>query len=158
MKIYVIKAFSCVFQYCWEKNYLFLFPSKTHKNFPSREDKIGWFPSQLQSEKPASRRTTIFYIVRQHDRGKRPQIDPSVGRNPPYFFKFPHQSMLGMLENIINSKTNSSVVANFPTSSLEYLLFCQPARFLWGTDKVRNRFVGCPWIEWLTRTVAKNPF
>ena len=29
------------------KYYLFLFPSKTHKKFPSQLDKIGWFPSQL---------------------------------------------------------------------------------------------------------------
>ena len=62
------------------KKYLFLFPSKTHKKFPSQEDKIGWFPSQMQSEQPASRKTTIFYIVRQNGRGKRPQINPSVGR------------------------------------------------------------------------------
>ena len=79
MKIYVIKSFSGVFQYCWEKKYLFLFPSKTHKKFPSQEDKIGWFPSQLQIEQPASRKTTISYVVRQNGRGKRPQIYPSVG-------------------------------------------------------------------------------
>ena len=29
------------------KHNLFLFPSKTHKKFPSQLDKIGWFPSQL---------------------------------------------------------------------------------------------------------------
>ena len=29
------------------KHYLFLFPSKTHKKFPSQLDKNGWFPSQL---------------------------------------------------------------------------------------------------------------
>ena len=28
------------------KHYLFLFPCKTHKKFPSQLDKIGWFPSQ----------------------------------------------------------------------------------------------------------------
>ena len=28
------------------KHYLFLFPSKTHKKFPSQLDKIGWFSSQ----------------------------------------------------------------------------------------------------------------
>ena len=66
------------FQYCWEKNYLFLFASKTHKKFPSQEDKIGWFPSQPQSEQPASRTTKILYNVRQNGRGKRSQIEPSV--------------------------------------------------------------------------------
>ena len=29
------------------KHYLFLFPSKTHKKYPSQLDNIGWFPSQL---------------------------------------------------------------------------------------------------------------
>ena len=29
------------------KHYLFLFPSKTHKKFPSQLVKIGWFPNQL---------------------------------------------------------------------------------------------------------------
>ena len=29
------------------KHYPFLFPSKTHKKFPSQLDKIGWFSSQL---------------------------------------------------------------------------------------------------------------
>ena len=29
------------------KHYLLLFPSKTHKKFPSQLDKIGWFSSQL---------------------------------------------------------------------------------------------------------------
>ena len=28
-------------------------------------------------------------------------------------------------------------------SSSKHLQLCQPARFLWGTDKVRNRFVEC---------------
>ena len=146
---------------------MFLFASKTHKKFPSQEDKIGWFPSQLQSEQSASRTTTILYNVRQNGRGKRPQIEPSVGRGrgredqtyfskgggggvrgeQTYFSKFPHQAMLEMLENIINSKTNPSALTKFPASSSEHLLFCQPARFLWGTDKVKNRFVVCPWVH-----------
>ena len=125
------------------------FPAR-HKKFPSQEDKIGWFPSQLQlqSEQPASRKTTIFYIVRQNGRGKRPEIYPSVGGgggerlgDSTFLFKV---SPPNLLVNIIYSKTNPSAVTNFPASSSEHLLFCQPARFLWGTDKVRNRFVGCP--------------
>ena len=35
------------FQVLLGKHYLFLFPRKTHKKFPSQLDKIGWFPSQL---------------------------------------------------------------------------------------------------------------
>ena len=46
---------------------------------------------------------------------------------------------------VSNSQPKPLTIRNFPASSLEHLIFCQPARFLWGTDKVRNRFVGCPW-------------
>ena len=55
------------------------FSQQDTQEFPSQEDKIGWFPSQLQIEQSAIRNTTIFYIVRQNGRGKRPQIYPSVG-------------------------------------------------------------------------------
>ena len=44
---------------------------------------------------------------------------------------------------VSNSQPKPLTIRNFPASSLEHLIFCQPARFLWGTDKVRNRFVGC---------------
>ena len=46
MKINVIKAFSGVFQCCWENIICSFFPAR-HKKFPSQLDKIGWFPSQL---------------------------------------------------------------------------------------------------------------
>ena len=45
MKINVIKAFSGVFQCCWENIICPFFPAR-HKKFPSQLDKIGWFPSQ----------------------------------------------------------------------------------------------------------------
>ena len=150
----LLRHFQVFFNIAGKKNYLFLFPSKTHKKFLSQEDKIGWFPSQLQFEQAASRKTTIFYIVHQNGRGRRPPIYPSVGGGegggiPPYIIKvFPttKQARLEMLKNIINSKTEPSAVTHFPASSSELLLFYQPARFLWGTDKERNRFVGCPCI------------
>ena len=47
---------------------------------------------------------------------------------------------------VSNSQPKPLTISNFPASSLEHLIFCQPARFPWGTDKVRNRFVGCPWV------------
>ena len=49
---------------------------------------------------------------------------------------------------VSNSQPKPLTIRNFPASSLEHLIFCQPARFLWGTDRVRNRFVGCPWNLW----------
>ena len=137
------------FNIAGKKKYLFLFPSKTQKKFPSQEDKIGWFPNQLQIEQPASRKTTLFYIVRQNGRGKRPQIYPSVrggeeGEFHLTFSKFPHQARLEMLENIINSKTDPSAVTNFPASSSEHLHFASQQDSSGGTDKVGNRFVECP--------------
>ena len=49
---------------------------------------------------------------------------------------------------VSNSQPKPLTIRNFPASSLEHLIFCQPARFLWGTDRVRNRFFGCPWNLW----------
>ena len=95
MKIYVIKAFQVFFNIAGKKLYMSLFPTKTHKKFPSHEDKIGWFPSQLQIEQPASRKTTIFYIVRQNGRGKRPKIYHSArGGGDTYYFAS-HQDSSG---------------------------------------------------------------
>ena len=110
------------------KNYLFLFPSKTHKKFPSQEDKIGWFPSQLKSEQAPSRRTTI---------------DPSVGGgglNLVFLTKLCFQcyKTSSLLRRVLQQQKICSA------TSSKHLQLCQPARFLWGTDKVRNRFVECP--------------
>ena len=59
---------------------------------------------------------------------------------------------------VSNSQPKPLTIRNFPASSLEHLIFCQPARFLWGTDKVRNRFVGCPCVFHWTyqRNVPKS--
>ena len=59
-------------------------------------------------------------------------------------FTYPRQNMLPMLQNIITSKTSPSTAKNWPASSSKHLQLCQPPRFLWGTDKARNRFVECP--------------
>ena len=45
-----------------------------------------------------------------------------------------------------NSQPKPLTIRNVPAILMEHLIFCQPARFLWGTDKVRNRFVGCPCV------------
>ena len=99
MKINV-KAFSGVFQCCWESIICSFFPAR-HKKFPSQLDKSS------ESLQPAR---------------------------------------VKMLEKVSNSQPKPLSIINFPASVSEHLYFCQPARFLWGTDKVRNRFVGCPWI------------
>ena len=81
------------------KHYLFLFPSKTHKKFPSQLDKSS---------------------------------------------EFLRPGRVKMLEKVSNSQPKSLSIINFQASSSEHLYFSKPARFLWGTDKVRNRFVGSP--------------
>ena len=93
-----------------------------------------------------SSKNTIFYIVHQNGCGQRPRILQCEGGQLTYFSNFAHQASHQMLQNTINSKTNPSAVTNFPASSWEHLLFCQPARFLWGTNQVRNRFIGSPCI------------
>ena len=55
-----LRHFQVFFNVAGKKNYLFLFPSKTHKKFPSQEDKISWFPSQLQSEQPGKQKNDNF--------------------------------------------------------------------------------------------------
>ena len=51
---------------------------------------------------------------------------------------------LEMLEKVSNLQPKPQAMRIFPASSAEHLIFCQPARLLWGKDKVRNRFVECP--------------
>ena len=93
MKIYVIKAFSDVFQYCWEKNYLFLFPSKTHKKFPARKIKsVGFQAScKVSSQQAEERQFSTSYV--KMGVAKRLEIHPSVGGagswgKPPSFSGF----------------------------------------------------------------------
>ena len=109
------------------------FSARHTRNFPARKIKFVWFPSQ-QAEK---RQFSTLYVKMGGGGGGGKQLT---------FQSFPTKPRLQMLENIINTKTNPPAVTNFPASSSEHPLFCQPGRFLWGTDKVRNRFVGCPCI------------
>ena len=67
-----------------------------------------------------------------------------------FFFSRPQSSeflqptRVEMLEKVSNSQEKPLSIINFPASSSKNLYFCQAARFLWGTDNVRNRFVGVP--------------
>ena len=58
--------------------------------------------------------------------------------------EFLQPARVEMLEKVSNSQPKPLSITNFAASSSGHVYFCQPARFLWGTDKVRNRFVGCP--------------
>ena len=140
------------------KNYLFLFVSKTHKKFPSQEEK-KWLVSQLAAKWAASKQNNDNFIQSTSTwawpKGSNRAFSAGGG-GPTYFSNFPHQATLEMLENIINSKTNPSALTKLPASSSEHLLFCQPARFLWGTNKVRNRFLVCPWVTQIPSSQSKT--
>ena len=58
-----IKAFSGVFQYCWEKLSV-PFCQQDIQNIPSQEDKIGWFPSQQAEQRQFY---TTYYFASQQD-------------------------------------------------------------------------------------------
>ena len=89
------------------KHYLFLFPSKTHKKFPSQLDKIGWFPSQLikfisqpgiprfqiprsktTKQKRQNRDKTGFFRKRNHSDQPSYACDYSQGEGRGSFFFF----------------------------------------------------------------------
>ena len=156
------------------KHYPFLFPSKTHKKFPSQLDKIGWFPSQLikfisqpgiprtfksldpkrpnKSDKTGTKQ--VFSASAITLTSRRMPVTTLWEREGFFFFffflsrlqssEFLQPARVEMLEKVSNSQEKPLSIINFPASSSKHLHFCQPARFLWGTDNVRNRFVGCP--------------
>ena len=82
------------------KHYLFLFPSKTHKKFPSQVDKIGWFPSQL-----------IKFIFQ-------PEIPRAFKSLDP---KRPNKSE--MLEKVSNSQAKPLSITKFPSQLIETPVF-----------------------------------
>ena len=156
------------------KDYLFLFPSKTHKKFPSQLDKIGWFPSQLikficqpgiprafksldpkrpnKSDKTGTKQ--VFSASAITLTSRRMFVTTLWEREGVLFFfffsrpqssEFLQPARVEMLEKVSNSKAKPLSITKFPSQLIETpVYFCQPARFLWGTDNLRNRFVGCP--------------
>ena len=64
MKIYVIKAFSGVFQYCWEKRICSFFPARHTRNFPTRKIKLVGFPAscKVSSQQAEERRFSTSYL------------------------------------------------------------------------------------------------
>ena len=97
-----------------------------------------------------NRHKTGFFTANAISLASRQMFVTTLGGGKGYFFSV----VLGLqsfsaspawnARKVSNSQPKPLTIRNFPASSLEHLIFCQPARFLWGTDKVRNRFVGCP--------------
>ena len=147
------------------KRYLFLFPSKTHKKFPSQLDKISQpgIPRAFKSLDPKRPNKSdktgtkqVFSVSAITLTSRRMFVTTLWEREGVLFFfffsffsrpqssEFLQPARVEMLEKVSNSQAKPLSIINFPASSSKHLYFCQPARFLWGTDNVRNRFVGCP--------------
>ena len=99
----------------------------------------------------------VFFRKGNHSDQPSYVCDYSLGEGRGFFFfffffffsrpqssEFLQPARVEMLEKVSNSQAKPLSIVNFPASSSKHLYFCQPARFRWGTDKVRNRFVGCP--------------
>ena len=142
------------------KHYLFLFPSKTHKKFPSQLDKIGWFPSQLikfisqpgiprafkslDPKRPnksyKNRDKTDFF--RKRNRSDQPSYvcDYSLGegRGSFFFFSRPQSSefqqpaRVEMLEKVSNSQAKPLSITKFPSQLIETPVFLPASRIPLG--------------------------
>ena len=107
MKINVIKAFSGVFQCCWEKIICSFFPARHTRNFPASWIKLVGFPascsnllpsqefrslsnssSKTTEQKRQNRDKTGFYPKRNHSDQPSYVCDYSVGEGRGYFFIF----------------------------------------------------------------------
>ena len=156
------------------KHYLFLFPSKTHKKFPSQLDKIWlvsqpadqiYFParnsprfqiprSETTEQKRQNRDKTGFFRKRNHSDQPSYVCDYSLGEGRGSFFffffsrpqssEFLQPARVEMLEKVRPGKTSINNKISQPAHRNTCIFASQPARFLWGTDNARNRFVGCP--------------
>ena len=112
--------------------YLFLFPSKTHKKFPSQLDKVGWFPSQLIKviSQPGIPRTLgLSFLRRNHSDQPSYACDYSLGEGRGSFFfffffsrsqssEFLQPSRVEMLEKVNNSQEKPLSIINFPSKFL----------------------------------------
>ena len=142
------------------KHYLFLFPSKTHKKFPSQLDKIGWFRSQLikfisqpgiplpfksldpkrpnKSDKTGTKR--FFFRMRNHSDQPSYVCDYSLGegRSSFFFFFFPRSSeflqpaRVEMLEKVSNSQAKPLSITKFPSQLIETPIFLPASKIPLG--------------------------
>ena len=130
------------------KHYLFPFPRKTHKKFPSQLDKIGWFPSQLikfisQPGIPRAFKSLDRSKTTEHKRQNREKTGLFRKRNhsdqPSYvwewegvlffFFSRPQSSeflqpaRIEMLEKVSNSQAKPLSITKFPSQLIETFFF-----------------------------------
>ena len=134
------------------KHYLFLFPSKTHKKFPSQLDKIGWFPSQLikfisqpgiprafksldpkrpnKSDKTGTKQ--VFFRKRNHSDQPSYVCDYSLGEGRVLFFFFLQPGRIEMLEKVSNSQAKPLSITKFPSQLIETPVFLPASKIPLG--------------------------
>ena len=144
------------------KHYLFLFPSKTHKKFPSQLDKIGWFPSQLikfnsqpgiprafksldtirpnKSDKTGTKQ--VFFRKRNHSDQPSYVCDYSLGEGRGSFFffffsrpqssEFLQPARVEMLEKFNNSQAKPLSITKFPCQVIETPVFLPASKIPLG--------------------------
>ena len=134
------------------KHYLFRFPSKTNKKFPSQLDNIGWFPSQLikfisqpgiprafksldpkrpnKSDKTGTKQ--VFFRKRNHSDQPSYVCDYSLGEGRGSFFfffsrpqssEFLQPARVEMLEKVSNSQAKPQSITQFPSQLIETPVF-----------------------------------
>ena len=143
------------------KHYLFLFPSKTHKKFPSQLDKIGWFPSQLVKFISQPGIPRAFKSLDANDRTKATKAGqnrlfsqaqslwPAVvylwllsGRGKGFFFffffsrpqssEFLQPARVEMLEKVSNSQAKPLSITKFPSQLIETPVFLPASKIPLG--------------------------
>ena len=134
------------------KHYLFLFPSKTHKKFPSQVDKIGWFPSQLKTtaktteQKRQNRDKTRFFSASAITLiSRRMFVTTLWERERVLFFVFvffflsrPQSSeflqpaRFEMLEKVSNSRAKPLSITKYPSQLIETPVFLPASKIPLG--------------------------
>ena len=141
------------------KHYLFLFPSKTHKKFPSQLDKIGWFPSQLikfisQPGIPLAFKSLDPKRPNKSDKTRTKQVFSAsaitltsrrmFGRGKGFFFffffffsrpqssEFLQPARIEMLEKGSNSQAKPLSITKFPSQLIETPVFLPASKIPLG--------------------------
>ena len=139
------------------KHYLFLFPSKTHKKFPSQPDKIGWFPSQLikftsQPGIPRAFKSLDLKRPNKSDKTGTKQVSHSdqpsyvcdyslgEGRGSSFFLffsrpqssEFLQPARVEMLEIVSNSQAKPLSRTKFPSQLIETPVFLPASKIPLG--------------------------
>ena len=143
------------------KHYLFLFPSKTNKKFPSQLDKIGWFPSQLikfisQPGIPRAFKSLAPKRPNKSDKTGTKQVFSASAITLPtrrmfvttlgegggsfffFFFSRPQSSELlqparvEMLEKVSNSQAKPLSITKFPSQLIETPVFLPASKIPLG--------------------------